>query len=157
MIEPRLALPNRAERSLIIAVALLCISGGWLSIESLGKLQAAIPIITGDFAAWWLGVAGAVGAAAAAYSARNSFGRSGRYGAMIAVVGGVAATLVLGIVGGTIVLPIYGTMFGPWLTVVSAFEGNTAIVPWAAALYGFHRAIAYYQWDREARGAPPVT
>ena len=106
--------------------------------------------LVGVTAGNWLSTAlAALGALLAAIILRESFGRPGVWGACQAIVSGAVATCLMGIIAGTMLLPVYGTMFGPWLIIVTIIVKPWLMVPWSLTLYGFHKARAEYAAEQD--------
>ena len=128
------------ERFQILAMICLCCSGSMFGSAALTELVWGSDPVSSDYQKIWLTIAAGLGAVAAAFFVRASFGKPGDYGSIIACAGIVNATLLLGIVAGTLLLPVFGTIFGPWLLMAHTFEGHHAILPWALSLYALHLA-----------------
>ncbi|MEL6690072.1 MAG: hypothetical protein AAFP28_07110 [Pseudomonadota bacterium] len=106
--------------------------------------------LVGVTAGNWLSTAlAALGALLAVIILRESFGRPGFWGACQAIVSGGVATCLMGIIAGTMLLPVYGTMFGPWLIIVTIIVKPWLMVPWSMALYAFHLARAEYAAEQD--------
>ena len=97
----------------------------------------------------WLGVAGAFGAATSLFLVRKNFGKPGTFGAFETAFAGLMATLLTGIIGGSLALPVYGTMFGAWLVIVSIVETPLLLLPWAGALWVMHQAMSTYRAEKQ--------
>lgn len=97
----------------------------------------------------WLALGGGVGTVLSVHLTRDGFGRPGMWGGVQAILSACIATLAAGVIGGTIALPIFGTMFGPWLLVVSFVQAPLLFVPWAGGLLMIHWAYAKFRAERE--------
>ena len=141
--------PSPAERTLLLAYMGLAACGAMLGSEALSGLQGLVDVIGEGVALWVLALASAGGACISGYLLRDRFGFVGRMGFTKACFGSVLATLALGVAAGTLVLPIFGTMFGPWLLVLTIATKPWMALPWLAALYGFHLAFISYRNERK--------
>ncbi len=66
-----------------------------------------------------------------------------------AAVSSIASVLLAGVIGGTIALPVFGTMFGPWLLVVTFVQAPVLLLPVTVALWAFHISYQRYRDERE--------
>lgn len=140
--------PSPAERMVFMGYAGVAVCGAILGSEALSGLQGHIDLMGEDIAQGMLAVASAVGGCIAAGLLRDKFGFSGRAGALRALLGVVFATATLGIAAGTFVLPVFGTMFGPWLLVVTLVTKPLVALPWLLSLLGFHLAFRSYRREQ---------
>ena len=120
-----------------------------LGSDALAGLQGMVDVMGANVARWVLALASAAGACIAGAALRQRFGHPGKAGLIKALTGALIATLTLGIAAGTLVLPIFGTMFGPWLVAVTIVTKPWMVLPWLAALYGFHAAFMAYRAEQE--------
>ena len=121
-----------------LAFLCLCTAGSLLGTAALTKLLAAPQSMSSNITGCWLAVSCTIGAGAAAYILRHQFGRPGHLGALVALAGIINVTFVSSVVSGSLLIPIFGTMFGPWLMFGHILEGNIAVLPWVLSLYAFH-------------------
>ena len=155
--------PNPAERGIFVALAGLAGTGSLLGFEALQDLQAMTALFGASVGEWFSALAGAVGGASGGGLMRDRFGQPGALGGLSAVLGVFLATMLLGIVAGTLVLPLFGTMFGPWLIVVTTVETPWILLPWVIALFGLHLAMKSYVREQatldgwETEPAPKLT
>ncbi|MCW1951376.1 MAG: hypothetical protein KIH44_008410, partial [Octadecabacter sp.] len=56
--------------------------------------------------------------------------------------------------GGTLGLPLYGTMFGPFIVVVTLLGAPILAMLWAFTLLGIHILLASYQRERDSIFTP---
>ncbi|MEL6608118.1 MAG: hypothetical protein AAFO93_04320 [Pseudomonadota bacterium] len=146
-------MPSRAEWALILAFAALALAGAVLGMYALRDLNALDSFTSRDTARGWLAMSGAMGACLSAMAMRDRFGRVGRGSLWHAAVAGVITTMLVGIVAGTLVLPIFGTMFGPWLVLIALLNMPVLAVPWMFALWGYDTARRSYTAERESLDA----
>lgn len=93
---------------------------------------------------YWIVTSGFIGGAAAVYLSRHTLGHSG---VSITLRGMASTTFLAALIAGTLGLPLYGTMFGPFtLVLIFAASPITAIL-WFCNLYAVHVFIR--EWQRE--------
>ena len=147
---------STAEKRLVVTYASITLAGGVLSLVAFDTLAAQVGK-SQETRAVWLAFAGAVGGLIGARSAASFFGRSGPAGTLLIFAGVLFLTVVFGIAAGSLILPIYGTMFGPWLAVVGLVSHPVAAVLWITSLTAFHFARSAYAVERDTvfDWAPP--
>ena len=138
-----------AERTVLTAYFGLSATGALLGFDALEELQAMDELVGVTAGNWLSTILAASGALLAAIILRESFGRPGLLGAGQAFVSSCVATCLMGIIAGTFLLPVFGTMFGPWLIITTLIVKPWLALPWALALFGFHLARSEYDRERE--------
>ncbi|MEM9436588.1 MAG: hypothetical protein AAGA15_06065 [Pseudomonadota bacterium] len=98
---------------------------------------------------WICTLCAALGGMAAPVLVRDWFGYRGVSGVIYALVGGIMATMLLGVFAGTFILPVFGTMFGPLLILTASIGKPWFLVPWAIALKGLHIAMIEYREEQD--------
>lgn len=104
---------------------------------------------------WWILVSGFAGGVAGIWLAKDRLGRTGLRDPLIglAIVTGLGA-----IVGGTLALPLYGTMFGPF-TLAVIFAASPLIAGlWLANTAAAHILLRSWHSERDSifGAEPPV-
>lgn len=150
MLSTTLTPPSPAERSLMVACTGLAACGGILGCEALRGLQGMVEFAGPVAGEWLCAICAALGAIISGLVMRHRFGHSGIAGGFSAAGGALVATLLLGVVAGTFVLPIFGTMFGPWLVVSAVLNKPWLVLPWLLALYGLHLAMSEYRTEQDS-------
>lgn len=140
--------PSPAERMLFLAYLGVAASGALLGSQSLAGIAGLVDTLGPGSAQWVLVLASAVGACIACALLREKFGYKKKRGAFRAIFGALLATATLGIVAGTFLLPILGTMFGPWLLFVTILTQPVWVLPWVAALIGLQLAFVAYREEQ---------
>ena len=138
-----------AERQTIFSVFGLMVLGAIVGHWALADLQ---PVIATDHPALgtlWQVAASMCGALSAAKATRGFFGGTGARGIFWTLVGAVVLTLAYGVIAGTLILPIYGTMFAPWFVLLTLGGMPILGVLWCAGLVGYHVARARYEAERD--------
>lgn len=93
---------------------------------------------------YWIVVSGFLGGASAVFLARNKLGQPGLRAPLL----GMAEVTFFGaIIAGTLCLPLYGTMFGPFTLALIFAASPLAAVLWAANLAAVH--VMFRIWHRE--------
>ena len=98
----------------------------------------------------WMIVAGSIGSMAGLYIAGNWFGHGGWQGMVKALAASVWVSFVGSLIGGTLMLPLYGTMFGPFTLAITLSTRPLFAVLWFANLFGAHLMLTYWQRERDS-------
>lgn len=98
----------------------------------------------------WIIVASGLGGMIALYLSGDRMGQPGRTGALRAVAGAIWVTAIGALIGGTMGLPLYGTMFGPFIIAVTLAGAPILAMLWAFNLYGIHMLMSIYQRERDS-------
>ncbi|MGA1180227.1 MAG: hypothetical protein ACO3U1_06440 [Marivivens sp.] len=135
--------------SLVLAAGLIIVSGAALGLVAVSRLaEGNLPLSYG----LWVALSGAVGAWAGLAASWQDFGWPGLRGAFRALVGGLKFSLTAAVAGGTMVLPVFGTMFAPLAVFVTLLAVPAASVGLLATLALAHRAVR--RWRRLAERGP---
>ncbi len=141
--------PSRGERLRLIAGAVLGLAGGilcLLSVRHIAGTQAGGPGLR-DL---WPVVAGFAGTVAVFRLHAGWFGHPGLAGLSRAAAGAVLVTVFAPVAAGTLVLPLYGTMFGPLALAVTVSAVPSIALGWIGALVAVHRLLAVHRAERES-------
>ncbi|MEO0678226.1 MAG: hypothetical protein AAFZ02_11785 [Pseudomonadota bacterium] len=139
-----ITLPSPAERSVLTACVAVGATGALLACEALRPIAGDDGFFTGSAGLWYATLSAGFSATAVAYGVRRNFGHPGTGGALWSVFFSIVATCVLGIVAGSFILPVFGTMFGPWFMILAVLKTPLLALPWALSLYGLHLAGKEY-------------
>lgn len=144
------------ERSVLLAYCAIAFFGAGLSfviINNLGGGQSVVRTFTGyDL---WSMLAGTVGAPVGLFLARRWFGHPGIPGLARAIAGMPMMAFFSGTVGGTMALPFYGTMFGPFSILVTFWAMPIVAAFFFVMLMAVHQLFAVYHRERETLFAMP--
>jgi hypothetical protein len=136
------------EQSILFALFAVAVFGACVAfsvVSQLGGGREIIRPLTGyDL---WSIFAGASGSAIGLYLARSWFGHPGLHGIGQAAVGVLWVSFLGSIIGGTLALPFYGTMFGPFSVIVTMFGAPLLALFWVCTLLGAHVLVG--KWRRE--------
>ena len=122
---------TQGEQSLFMAFFGVAFFGGAMAMNvvlTLGGVAAMLtPFSTYDY---WVILSGAMGACGGLYVGRDWLGHGGLRGAAFAMIGIVWVSFLGGLIGGSLALPLYGTMFGPFTLFVSLFSAPMLALFW---------------------------
>lgn len=140
---------SQGERSFISAFCGFGMLGAvlaWVSVLRLSEQNLLADGIS-PFAFWTIfaGVVGGFAGFVAGYG--RWLGHEGVLGWMRAGIGVVMISLIGAVVAGTLILPYYGTMFGPFQVILVMIEIPALAAIWIAMVLSAHCMVA--EWRRE--------
>lgn len=106
---------------------------------------------------WYVVVVSAVGAKAALFLAGDRLGQPGLSGYLRGLAGGVWVSFVGALIAGTLALPVYGTMFGPFTLAVTLAGAPMLMGFWLAQLTALHVLMGIWQRERDSIFDPDRT
>ena len=142
--------PSPGEARLLTAGALTGAIGALTAFVAVTQFQAR-----GDLLRVWSGsdiwcaFAGACGAIQGLYMWRRWLGQPGAVGALRAVAGLSLALLTGAVIAGTLILPVYGTMFGPVLAGVTILSHPMLTLGWICGLVLMHLTTRDWRIERQ--------
>ena len=74
----------------------------------------------------------------------------GGLSALRGLAGAIWVTFIGSLIGGTLSLPFYGTMFGPFIVTVTLLGVPLLAILWAFNLFGVHVLMGIYQRERDS-------
>jgi hypothetical protein len=98
----------------------------------------------------WVVVASGLGGLIALFLSGDRMGQSGTTGALRGLAGAIWVTFIGSLIGGTLSLPFYGTMFGPFIVTVTLLGVPLLAILWAFNLFGVHVLMGIYQRERDS-------
>lgn len=98
----------------------------------------------------WMIVAGCIGSMTGLYMAGDRFGQPGWRGFVNALAASIWVSFVSSLIGGTLMLPLYGTMFGPFTLAITLSTKPLFAVMWFANLFAAHLMLAYWRRERDS-------
>lgn len=136
---------SRGEARLFLGCLFTALFGAALAFVVVLRLDSAAvfnrPMTAYEY---WILTAGFIGGASAVYLSRHALGQSG-FG--ITLRGMASTTFLAAVIAGTLGLPLYGTMFGPF-TLVLIFAASPIIaILWFGNLLAVH--VLVREWQRE--------
>jgi hypothetical protein len=148
---------SQGERLRRTAYAVTAVIGAVLA------LAVAVRLGHGDEPEWtlstydvWVTLAGFAGGFVGLRLTEHLFGHPGWRGALRALGGIVLICLTTPIVAGSLALPLYGTMFGPFMFGTTLFAVPLLGLIWAGTLLAVHFCLAPWRRERESLFRPVV-
>lgn len=141
----KLRLPSRGERNIAFAYVLLSVLGALIAFVSVIRLRNIGPFFDIGLFEVWVSLAGACGAVLALKASSRFMGQVGVKGFAFALWGAFYLSLVGSLVAGTLVLPVYGTMFGPFTLAVTLIGAPILAAAWVSAVMLAHLTFVAYR------------
>ncbi len=142
---------TQGEQSILLAYFGVGFFGAAMArnvVITLGGVAAVMtPFSTYDY---WVVFCGVVGACAGLYMGRDWLGHSGARGVALAMIGMIWISFLGGLVGGSLALPLYGTMFGPFTLFVSLFSAPLLGIFWGCILVAAHLLLKIWRAERDS-------
>lgn len=147
--------PSEGEKQLLTAIFGVAIFGGMFSfviVSQMGEEKSMLRHLS--LADLWFVTAGALGAMGGIYLGRRWLGHPGPRGALLATLGVPMISFLCAVIGGTLALPFYGTMFGPMIFALTLLGNPFLAVVWFTVLTATHFLMAGWRRERESLFAP---
>jgi hypothetical protein len=140
---------SRGERSFIVAMLGTSILGAMLACVAVMRLsENAVQTDTSHVITYWTILAGCIGGASGFWiSYERWFGHGGAAGWVSAVIGALAVSGIGSVIAGTLILPLYGTMFGPLQLIMMMIAYPSLAAIWLGMMLCAHGLLS--QWRRE--------
>lgn len=98
----------------------------------------------------WMVIAGGIGGGLGLYLNRQRMGQGGGAGVLQAF-GAIILTNIMGaVIGGTLALPLYGTMFGPFALIMILMGSPLLCLMWLANQVAAHLLMARFHTERDS-------
>ncbi len=151
LLNPRIR-RSGGERNVLFAVLSVAAFGGILAIDVVESLAADHVVLQSmNFFTFWALAAGAVGGACGLLSSyRKYFGYKGLSGWLWALLGGLMVSGIGAVIGGTMILPYYGTMFAPLKLIIVMFETPAFAAIWVAMVVCVHKLVQQWREERDS-------
>jgi len=148
---------TEGERGVLLAALVVAVFGAGLALCVIGRLGGSHTVMRSlSYYDFWIIFSGGLGSSIGLYLGRNWFGHPGLSGWRKAVAGIFVVTFAGAICSGSLALPLYGTMFGPF-SVLMTFIGNPILgVFWVATLLSAHRLIINWRFERDSIFRMPI-
>lgn len=142
---------SEGEKRLVLAYVAVSLFGAVLAFCVVMRLgHGGILVRSMTSYEIWTCFAGAAGAGAGFFLSRHRFGYPGLRGAGTAFGGVLMVCFTGSLIAGTLALPLYGTMFGPFsLGVILASSPFLALL-WIATLYVAHLMMIHWRVERDS-------
>jgi lipid-A-disaccharide synthase-like uncharacterized protein len=139
------------ERQLAMAYLSVSLIGAFLSLVIVLRLGQGQFIFHGPSRyGLWICLSGGLGAASGLYIVRHRLGHPGLSGAVQAVTGMILMCFAASLITGTLALPLYGTMFGPFMLAVTFIGSPFLAMMWFCALTGVHLLMLKWRSERDS-------
>jgi hypothetical protein len=104
----------------------------------------------------WVTLAGLAGGFAGLRFTEHFFGHPGAWGVLRAIGGIILICFTAPIIAGSLALPLYGTMFGPFMFGTTIFAVPLLGLIWAGTLLAVHLCLAPWRRERDSVFAVPT-
>lgn len=142
---------TEGERSFVLAHLATGVFGAGVAFAAVLRLGGgaffARPMTAYEY---WIVLAGALGAVLGLFFNRHRMGQGGTYGAMQAVGAVVLSNAMGAVIGGTLALPVYGTMFGPLALIIILISSPLLTLMWLANQLAAHILMARFHAERDS-------
>jgi len=147
---------SRGERARVLAGLVVAAGSAILCRIAVGRLENGpiLPVVAPGWYDLWILAAGVVGGLGGFYLVRESLGQPGPAGWPRAFFAALALGFSGSVIAGTLVLPIYGTMFGPLVLAVTLIDLPLLAVAWGGSLYGVHVLMRRWRAERDSIFVP---
>ncbi len=147
---------TQGERLRRAAYAATAIAGALLALAVAVRLghgrSDGVYLSTYDI---WVTLAGLAGGFVGLRLTEHLFGHPGAWGLLRAIGGLVLICFTAPIVAGSLALPLYGTMFGPFMFGTTVFAVPLLGLIWAGTLLAVHLCLAPWRRERDSLFAEP--
>ena len=146
---------SEGERSLVTALLATALFGAGVALAMVMRFDNAA-LIGRRLSPYelWIVLSGASGAASALYLMRSRIGQAHQDNPLRATLRFVSTTVLtsaLGaVIGGTMALPLYGTMFGPFTLIVVLAGSPMLSLLWCANQFAAHRLLRVWHSERDS-------
>ena len=147
----RLGNLTEGEKSFLLAHLATAVIGAILALSAVMRMgQSAF--FQGQLTAFDLCivVCGAIGAALGLYLNRHRMGQGGTVGVVQSLGAIILSNITGAVICGTLVLPLYGTMFGPFTLIMILVSSPLLCAIWLANQLAAHMLMARYHAERDS-------
>ena len=139
------------ERSFVLAHFATAAIGAIMAFNAVMRMGQG-NIFTQSLTAYdfWIIASGAVGAAMGLYLNRHRMGQGGASGAVQALGAILLSNLTGAVICGTLALPLYGTMFGPFTLIIILLSSPLLCLIWVANQLAVHLLLARFHAERDS-------
>jgi hypothetical protein len=104
----------------------------------------------------WVVLSGGIGGGVGLFLAGEKMGQQGARGHLRAIPAVIWVSFVGALIAGTLALPLYGTMFGPFTLGVTLAGAPVLAALWFANLFGAHVLIAAWRAERAVNAGQTI-
>lgn len=133
-----------------LAYLIVAVSSGMLGLFAILQMEQETLFAQRTWYQTWVVAASAIGGATALFLGQGRLGGAGLRGMISGLAGGLWVTFVGAVIGGTLALPLYGTMFGPFIVTVTFLGMPVLAVQWGCVVLAVHVLLGGYQRERQA-------
>ena len=142
--------PTEGERARALAFMLAGVCSAALGFLAVLHLDRSVMFNGMSWYQSWIVVAAGIGGVVALFLSGDRMGQSGPWGVARGFAGAIWVTFIGALIGGTLGLPFYGTMFGPFIVCVTLLGAPLLALLWAFNLFGIHMLLGVYQRERDS-------
>lgn len=146
--------PTEGERARAMAFLLTGICSAGLGYLAVLHLDDSALFARMSWYQVWSVLASGFGGMIALFLSGDRLGQEGMTGLLRAIAGSIWLTFIGALIGGTLALPLYGTMFGPFIVCVTLMGAPLLAVFWLFNLAGIHMLLGIYQRERDSIFVP---
>ena len=141
---------TEGEQQLVTAYAMTCAFGAGLGLMTVTHMSHG-SILEGGLTLYhrWIVLCGALGCGLALKLAGDRMGQSGPNGFARGMLGVVWVSVVGAVIAGTLALPFYGTMFGPFTLAIMLVSSPMLALMWFANLLASHLLIRNWRTEQD--------
>lgn len=144
------------ERARALAFFLCGICSSALGFLAVLHLDKTLMFSSMSWYQIWIVLAAGIGGVVALFLSGDRLGQSGKSGVLRGIGGAIWVTFIGSLIGGTLGLPVFGTMFGPFIVVVTLLGAPLLALLWVFNLFGIHMLLGIYQRERDSIFEPPA-
>jgi hypothetical protein len=147
---------TQGERFRQIAYAAVAVSGALLALAVTLRLghKADTPFTLSTYHLW-VTLAGLAGGFVGLRVTEHFFGHPGAWGVLRALGGIIIICLTAPVITGSLALPLYGTMFGPFMFGTTLVALPLLGIIWAVTLLAVHLCLAPWRRERDSLFTAP--
>jgi hypothetical protein len=142
---------TEGERSFVLAHVATALIGAILAFSAVMRMGQgeffAQPMSAYDI---WIVLSGALGGALGLYLNRHRMGQVGTFGAVQALSAVVLSNVTGAVICGTLALPLYGTMFGPFTLIMILVSSPLVCAVWLINQIAAHLLLARFHAERDS-------
>jgi len=142
---------SEGERARVLAFILVAVLGVWMGLLMALRVEGGAAIVDGlSWYGRWIIAASVIGAVAALFLSGDRLGQTGPYAGTRVVTGAVWVSMVGAVIAGTLVLPLYGTMFAPFTLVITLATSPVLLAFWCVQFFCIHVLMVIYRRERDS-------
>lgn len=146
---------SEGERARALAFMIIALFGAGMAFLSVTQLNDRAFFDRG--LTWYeiyIILCGALGGMAALFLSGDRMGQPGIEGTLRGFAGGIWVSFVGAVIGGTLALPLYGTMFGPFTLAVTLAGAPLLMLIWVSNLIAVHLLLRIWHRERDSIFVP---